>query len=203
MACLNVQPKIIKDLELLEVELVVHGSEGYIASLKIEPNRILQIKEAQKDDGKLWVVIQNLKEGKQAEFHVDDHGVIWYGNRLCVPDDSSLREAVLTEAYISPFSIHTGSTKMYRDLKQNFLWNDIPTWKWEKISMDFVTRLPRTFKKNDAIWVVVDRLTKPTHFLPIQQWYSVSKLAEIFQQDIIRLHGTPTSIVSDRDSRFT
>ncbi|GJV27932.1 putative nucleotidyltransferase, ribonuclease H [Tanacetum coccineum] len=145
---------------------------------------------------------QNMKNGKQEEFRVDDHGVIWYGNRLCVPDDSSLREAVLTEAHNSPFSIHPGSTKMYRDLKQNFWWNDIPTWKWEQISMDFVTRLPRTFKKNDAIWVVVDRLTKSAHFLPIQQGYSGSKLAEIFQQEIIRLHGTPASIVSDRDPRF-
>ncbi|GKF31645.1 putative nucleotidyltransferase, ribonuclease H [Tanacetum coccineum] len=68
--------------------------------------------------------------------------------------------------------------------------------------MDFVTGLPRTFKKNDAIWVVVDRLTKSAHFLPIQQGYSGSKLAEIFQQEIIRLHGTPASIVSDRDPRF-
>ncbi|GKA87054.1 putative nucleotidyltransferase, ribonuclease H [Tanacetum coccineum] len=68
--------------------------------------------------------------------------------------------------------------------------------------MDFVTRLPRTFKKNDAIWVVVDRLTKSAHFLPIQQGYSGSKLAKIFQQDIIRLHDTPASIVSDRDPRF-
>ncbi|GKB58293.1 putative nucleotidyltransferase, ribonuclease H, partial [Tanacetum coccineum] len=57
--------------------------------------------------------------------------------------------------------------------------------------------------KNDAIWVVVDRLTKSAHFLPIQQGYSGSKLAEIFQQKIIQLHGTPASIMSDRDPRFT
>ncbi|GJU28996.1 putative nucleotidyltransferase, ribonuclease H [Tanacetum coccineum] len=123
MACLKIQPEIIKDLELMEVELVVRSSEGYVASLKIEPNLILRIKEAQKDDGESWPVIQNLKEGKQVEFWVDDHGVIWYGNRLCVPDDSSLREAILTEAHNSPFSIHPVSTKMYRDLKQNFWWN--------------------------------------------------------------------------------
>nr|GFA62824.1 putative reverse transcriptase domain-containing protein [Tanacetum cinerariifolium] len=90
MACLKIQPKIIKDLELMEVELVVHGSEGYIASLKIEPYLILQIKEAQKEDGKLWSVVQNMKKGKQEEFQVDEHGVLWYGNRLCVPDISSL-----------------------------------------------------------------------------------------------------------------
>ncbi|GJY11301.1 putative RNA-directed DNA polymerase, eukaryota, reverse transcriptase zinc-binding domain protein [Tanacetum coccineum] len=61
MVCLKIQPEIIKDLELMEVELVVRGSEGYIASLKIEPNLILQIKEAQKKDGELWSVLENLK----------------------------------------------------------------------------------------------------------------------------------------------
>ncbi|GJU42787.1 putative reverse transcriptase domain-containing protein [Tanacetum coccineum] len=66
-----------------------------------------------------------------------------------------------------------------------------------------VTGLPCTFKKNDAIWVMVDRLTNSAHFLPIQIGYSVSKLIEIFQQEIIRLHDTPASIVSNRDSRFT
>nr|GFB02017.1 putative reverse transcriptase domain-containing protein [Tanacetum cinerariifolium] len=78
MACLKIQPEIIKDLKLMEVELVVHDSEGYIASLKIEPNLILQIKEAQKEDGELWSVVQNIKKGKQEEFRVDEHGVIWY-----------------------------------------------------------------------------------------------------------------------------
>ncbi|GJW36829.1 retrotransposon protein, putative, ty3-gypsy subclass [Tanacetum coccineum] len=111
MACLKIQPEIIKDLELMEVELVVRGSEGYITSLKIEPNLILRIKEAQKEDGELWSVVQNMKNGKQEEFRVDDHGMIWYGNRLCVHDDSSLREAVLTKAHSSPFSINPGSTR--------------------------------------------------------------------------------------------
>ncbi|XP_074346913.1 uncharacterized protein LOC141685724 [Apium graveolens] len=69
--------------------------------------------------------------------------------------------------------------------------------------MDFVTHLPRTFKKNDVIWVMVDRLTKSAHFLPIRETTPVHELAEIFQRDIVRLHGVPVSIVSDRDTRFT
>ncbi|GKA46545.1 putative nucleotidyltransferase, ribonuclease H [Tanacetum coccineum] len=69
--------------------------------------------------------------------------------------------------------------------------------------MDFVTGLPTTQKRHDAIWVVVDRLTKSAHFLPIRKNYGISKLAEIFRQEIVRLHGTPTSIVSDRDPKFT
>nr|GEZ68754.1 retrotransposable element Tf2 [Tanacetum cinerariifolium]GEZ68768.1 retrotransposable element Tf2 [Tanacetum cinerariifolium] len=78
----------------------------------------------------------------------------------------------------------------------------IPVWKWDEISMDFVTGLPRTQRRHDAIWVVVDRLTKSAHFLPIRKDYSVSRLAETFQQEIVRLHGTPSAIVSDRDPRF-
>nr|GEZ34884.1 retrotransposon protein, putative, Ty3-gypsy subclass [Tanacetum cinerariifolium] len=66
---------------------------------------------------------------------------------------------------------------------------DIPLWKWDEISMDFVTGLPRNQRRHDAIWVVVDRLTKSAHFLPIHKDYSVSRLAEIFQQEIVRLHG--------------
>nr|GFA46843.1 putative disease resistance RPP13-like protein 1 [Tanacetum cinerariifolium] len=66
----------------------------------------------------------------------------------------------------------------------------------------FVTRLPQTQRRHDAIWVVVDRLTKSAHFLLIRQDYPVSRLAEIFQQEIVRLHGTPSVIVSDRDPCF-
>nr|GFB94899.1 putative reverse transcriptase domain-containing protein [Tanacetum cinerariifolium] len=79
---------------------------------------------------------------------------------------------------------------------------DILVWKWDEISMDFVIGLPHTQRRHDAIWVVLDHLTKSAHFLPIRKDYSVSRLAEIFQQEIVRLHGTPSTIVSDRDPRF-
>nr|GEV51988.1 retrotransposon protein, putative, Ty3-gypsy subclass [Tanacetum cinerariifolium] len=79
---------------------------------------------------------------------------------------------------------------------------DIPVWKWDDISMDFITGLPRTLRRHDAIWVVMDHLTKSVHFLPIRKDYTISKLAKTFQQEIVRLHGTPAVIVSDRDPRF-
>ena len=79
----------------------------------------------------------------------------------------------------------------------------IPVWKWEKITMDFVTGLPRTQRQHDAIWVIVDRLTKSTHFLPINVEDSLEKLAQLYVDEIVRLHGVPVSIVSDRDPRFT
>ncbi|KAL0295738.1 UNVERIFIED_CONTAM: Transposon Tf2-12 polyprotein [Sesamum calycinum] len=79
----------------------------------------------------------------------------------------------------------------------------IPEWKWEKITMDFVVGLPRTLRKHDAIWVIVDRLTKSAHFLPIRLGDSLDKLAELYVSEIVKLHGVPVSIVSDRDPRFT
>ena len=69
--------------------------------------------------------------------------------------------------------------------------------------MDFVVGLPRSQAGHDGIWVIVDRLTKTSHFLPFKTRWSVSKLAELFVSEIVRLHGVPVSIVSDRDPRFT
>ena len=69
--------------------------------------------------------------------------------------------------------------------------------------MDFVVRLPRTRASFDAIWVIVDRLNKSAHFLPVCTKFSLDRLAELYISEIVRLHGVPVSIVSDRDPRFT
>nr|GFC86292.1 retrotransposon protein, putative, Ty3-gypsy subclass [Tanacetum cinerariifolium] len=112
IAGIKVDEEIIRDLERLDIEFYVRGQHGYWASLRIEPDLISRIKEAQKED-------------------------------------------------------------------------NIPVWKWDEISMDFVTGLPQTQRRHDTIWVVVVRLTKVAHFLPIRKDYSVSRLAEIFQQEIV------------------
>lgn len=80
---------------------------------------------------------------------------------------------------------------------------DVPQWKWDNISMDCVRALPRTQKKFDSIWVIIDRLTKSTHFIPVRANYNVAKLTEIYIAEIVKLHRVPSSIVSDRDPEFT
>jgi len=143
---------------------------------------------------------------------------------------------ILAEAHQSLYTVHPGSTKMYRDLKEHYWWNGmkrevaqfvercltcqrikaehqkpagmlrpltIPEWKWEHIAMDFVTSLPKTVTGLDAVWVVVDRLTKSAHFLPIKTTYDMSRLAKEYVSEIVRLHGVLVSIISDCDPRFT
>ena len=75
---------------------------------------------------------------------------------------------------------------------------EIPTWKWELINMDFVTGLPRTPRKYDSVWVIVDRLNKSAHFLPVRTSYSAEDYARLYLKEIVRLHGVPTSIISDK-----
>nr|GFA85616.1 retrotransposon protein, putative, Ty3-gypsy subclass [Tanacetum cinerariifolium] len=126
IAGIKVEEEIIYDLERLDIELYVHGQHGYWASLRVEPDLISQIKAAQKEDSEIWTIVENLD--KQVEFRLDDDNVLWQNTRLVVPNDASLREALLTEALLTeahslPFSVHPGSTKMYHDLKQYFWWS--------------------------------------------------------------------------------
>nr|GFD25692.1 retrotransposon protein, putative, Ty3-gypsy subclass [Tanacetum cinerariifolium] len=121
IAGIKVEEEIIRDLGRLGIELYVRRQHGYWDSLRIEPDLISRIKEAQKEDSKIWTIVENLD--KQVEFRLDDDNVLWKDTRLVVPNDVSLREALLTEAHSSPFSIHLGFTKMYHDLKQYFWWS--------------------------------------------------------------------------------
>jgi hypothetical protein len=76
-------------------------------------------------------------------------------------------------------------------------------WKWEDIGMDFIVGLPRTQKWYDSIWVIVDRLTKVAHFIPIKTTYTGPQLAELYISRIVCLHGVPKKIVFDRGTQFT
>ncbi|GKC75069.1 putative reverse transcriptase domain-containing protein [Tanacetum coccineum] len=80
---------------------------------------------------------------------------------------------------------------------------EIPEWKWDNITMDFITKLPKSSQGFDTIWVIVDRLTKSAHFLPIRENDPLDKLARLYLNRIVARHGIPASIICDRDGRFT
>ncbi|KAL0368037.1 UNVERIFIED_CONTAM: Transposon Ty3-I Gag-Pol polyprotein [Sesamum calycinum] len=220
----------------MNMKLEVDQVAGLLAALKLKPDFVDHIKEAQTRDPFLLRMRERLKQGKKSNFSVRAHGVIVNGERVGVPDADGLRKKILQEAHNAPYAMHPSTTKMYRNLKPYYWWQtmkkdvaefvakcmtcqqvkaehqapagklrplSIPEWKWEKITMDFVVGLPCTLRKHDAIYVIVDRLTKSAHFLPIRLGDSLDKLAELYVSEIVRLHGVPVSIVSDRDPRFT
>ncbi|GJW96969.1 reverse transcriptase domain-containing protein [Tanacetum coccineum] len=106
---------------------------------------------------------------------------------------------------LSKYFVHLGADKMYYDLRDRYWWpgmkKDIA--KYEGIAMDFVTKLPRTSNGHDTIWVIVDRLTKSAHFLPMHKDYKMERLVRLYLNEIVARHGVLISIISDCDSHFT
>ncbi|KAK8625988.1 hypothetical protein V6N13_133643 [Hibiscus sabdariffa] len=228
--------KVAVELRAMFANLSISRDGGLVAELQVKPTMIQLIWEKQLCDRAIAAHVQDIAEGKPTEFRFRDEGVLCFKDRIVVPDDSELRRTILTEAHSSPFAMHPGSTKMYRDLKGEYYWVGlkkdvvefvskcmvcqrvkaehqfpsgllqplrIPEWKWERITMDFVTGLPMTPSKKDSIWVIVDRFTKCAHFLPVHTTYTYDKLDELYIREIVRLHGVPKSIVSDKDPKFT
>ena len=91
---------------------------------------------------------------------------------------------------------HQGPTRLLHPL-------EVGEWKWEHVTMDFVTHFPQTLRGHDAVWVVVDRLTKLAYFLVVRMTFTLEEYCMLYIQEIIWLHGVPVSIVSNRDPRFT
>ncbi|KAL5560581.1 hypothetical protein UlMin_036792 [Ulmus minor] len=142
------------------------------------------MKGSQERDPDLMKIREKVVRGENSEFGLSPDGILHFKGRLCIPNDPEMRNQILSEAHSTPYSVH-------------------PEWKWEQISMDFVVGLPKTTNGHDSIWVIVDRLTKSAHFIPIRVTYSLEQLAELYVKEIVRLHGVPKSIISDRDARFT
>ncbi|MBI0384594.1 hypothetical protein JBE27_52155, partial [Streptomyces albiflaviniger] len=191
-----------QEFEKFGLELVI---QGVLAHLELKPTLMSQIKEAQKFHESIEGIKRRMSSGKVPGFSEDEHGILWYKGRICVPAVTELKELILKEAHDTPYSIHLGGTKRYQDLKEQFWWHgmkreiatfiakcdicqrvkaehqcparllqplQIPEWKWESVRMDFITGLPTSRRGHDSIWVIVDRLTKVAHFLPIKTTYN-------------------------------
>ncbi|KAA3483847.1 DNA/RNA polymerases superfamily protein [Gossypium australe] len=224
--------KVVSELRAMFAHLSLYEDGSLLAEFQVKPLWLEQIKEKQLSDEKLSPLMQQVKSGIIGGFGMNKDGVLCFRGRVCMPIDSDLRQMILREAQSSPYAMHPGGNKMYRDLHEQYLkWEvtdfvgkcltcqqvkaehqlpsgllqpvKIPLFKWERITMDFVSGLPLTPTKKDSVWVVVDRLTKTAHFLPVRMDYSLQKLAKLYVSEIVKLHGVPVSIISDRDPRFT
>ncbi|GKA58265.1 putative reverse transcriptase domain-containing protein [Tanacetum coccineum] len=139
------------------------------------------------------------------EFETRPDGTLCIRNRSWLPRFIDLRDLIQHESHKSKYSIHLGSDKMCHDLKQLYWWPnmkaDITTY--EKITMDFVTKLPNTSSGYDMIWVIIDRLTKYAHFLPMKKTDTMERLMRLYLKEVVSRHGVSISIISDKDIKFT
>ncbi|GJW60188.1 putative reverse transcriptase domain-containing protein, partial [Tanacetum coccineum] len=157
-----------------------------------------QICEAQKEAmKKKYVRKDNLGRLIKPIFEFRPDETRCFGNRVWFPRFGGLRDLAMHESYKSKYSILPGSDKILLQQPK------ISVWKWERITMDFVSGLPRTPSGYDTIWVIVDRLTKSAHFLPMKKTDSMEKLTRLYLKEIVCRHGVPVLIISDRDSHFT
>ncbi|GKB04345.1 putative reverse transcriptase domain-containing protein [Tanacetum coccineum] len=162
------------------------------------------------------MLLENSKDLKKLiteklEPHTD--GTLCFSGRSWLPCYGDLRTVIMHESYKSKYSIHSGSKKMYQDMKKLYWWPnikeniatyvskcltcakvkaehqrpsgllvqpDIPQWKWDNITMDFVTKLPKSSQGYDTIWAIVDRLTKSAIFVPMRETDPLEKLARMY-----------------------
>ncbi|XP_038889248.1 uncharacterized protein LOC120079144 [Benincasa hispida] len=136
--------------------------------------------------------VRRVELGQDSEFSVSAESGLLYQGRLYVPEVSDIKDELLSEAQSSLFSIHPDSTKMYQDLKRYYWWNDMKREVAEFVSKCLVCQQVKAL-----------RLTKLAHFIPEKSTFSVDKWTQIYMKEVVRLHGVPMSIVSDRDPRFT
>ncbi|KAH0633253.1 hypothetical protein KY284_036039 [Solanum tuberosum] len=193
--------KDVHRLARLGVRLMDSTEGGLVVMNGAESSLVSEVKGKQDQDPISLELKANVHKRKVIAFEQGGDDVLRYQGRLCVPMVDRLQERIMEEAHSFRYSIHPGSTKMYRHLKEVYWWNimkkgiakfvakcpncqqvkvehqkpsglaqniELPEWKWEMINMDFITGLPRSRRQHDSIW------------------------------EVVRLHGVPVSIISDR-----
>ncbi|XP_052882185.1 uncharacterized protein LOC128290535 [Gossypium arboreum] len=132
-------------------QLSISDDGSLLAELKVKPVMFNRIKSEELEYNKLMKKREMVQNGMIENFNIDDHGCLRFHNRICVPDVLELKELILHEAHDSPFVLHPGGTKMYRNLRESYWWPG----------------LPLSASKKNVIWVTVDWLTKSAHFIAV------------------------------------
>ncbi|XP_061358865.1 uncharacterized protein LOC133303040, partial [Gastrolobium bilobum] len=168
---------LIEEFRDLRISVTPFETSYFMTTVEVRNSLMEKVKAAQVlDEG-----IQMMKE--QDFVFTDASHVKYYKDRLIVPKGPMVKIE------------HQKPSGLLQPL-------DIPEWKWMSISMEFVVGLPRSQAGFDSIWVVVDRLTKSAHFIPVKTTFSTEQLAKLYVREIVKLHGIPESIVSDRDPKY-
>ncbi|KAL8133741.1 hypothetical protein AgCh_008979 [Apium graveolens] len=179
----KVAEELARDLERMEIEVrESNGSQEQLYEITLQPALMEKIRRCQ--EGVMEQELDTLT-----------------GEELCTQKDSQGMKKDIANWVSKCYVCQTVKAEHQRPsgLLQPL---EIPQWKWEDIAIDFVVGFPKTRVNHDAIWVIIDRLTKSAHFLPINERYSLERLVKLYLDEIVTKHGVPVSIVLDRDPRF-
>ncbi|GJV32686.1 putative reverse transcriptase domain-containing protein [Tanacetum coccineum] len=191
-------------LELLadyDCEICYHRGKGNVVADALSQKERSKPLRAIKEEN---IRAENLR-GMDKAFEVRPDGTRCIKNQSWLPLFGNWRDFIMHESYKSKYSIHPGSRVKAECQKPSglLIQPEIPEWKWERITTDFVTKLPKTSSGHDTIWVIVDRLTELAHFIPTRETDSMETLIRLYIKEIVSRPGVPISIISDRDSHFT
>ena len=119
---LTINPYLLKEIDSLRVEIVSSHEQVHLAALQVTSSIVDEIKKHQQDEPELIKLIQKVEEGFTKDFSIKDR-VLWFRNRLCVPNNPALKKELLKESHDSTLTTHPGSTKMHQDLKPYYWWS--------------------------------------------------------------------------------
>ncbi|KAG8503136.1 hypothetical protein CXB51_000932 [Gossypium anomalum] len=200
--------KSLFTLKAMNTQLALSDDGSILAELRARPMFFQEIYEAQKCDSRLQAKRVRCESGVEIKFQINSDRYLMFQDRICVPKDTELIQKILSEAHSSRlvrFEMLDMSTSESRTLST--LWftstRDDSQVEMGSDYYGFHEGLPLSLRKKDTVWVVVDRLIKSAHFILVCPNYSLDRLPELYVSKIVRLHGVPLSIISDRDSRFT
>jgi hypothetical protein len=200
--------ELVKEFDRLILGFL-NNTQG--VTIELEPTLEQDIRKGQKDDEKINEIRQLIIDGKGKDFCEDAEGVVWFEDRLCVPDIKSIREMILKEAHETAYSIHPGSEKMYQDLKKRLWWYGMKREIAEYVVVcDSCQRIKAEHQRPTGLLQPLqipqwkwDEIGMAAHFIPVKTTYNGAVLAELYMSRIVCLHGVPKRIVSDRGTQFT
>ncbi|GJU36611.1 putative reverse transcriptase domain-containing protein [Tanacetum coccineum] len=208
------EDKHCRNVGSLGISVSKGETEGEIKAKRVRAmNMILQssikdrILAAQKEAVDEFAVLQ---KGLDEMIEQRSDGTLYYLDRIWVPLKGEVRTLIMDEAHKSKYSVHPGADKMYYDLRDRYWWPGMKKDIAEYVSKCLTClkvkaehQRPSGLLQQPEIPVIMDRLTKSAHFLPMREDYKMERLARLYLNEIVARHGVPISIISDRDSRFT